>query len=88
MVKPTNSQQVESEKTKKILQRVESDATSSYLDRTISLEIIPAVTQGIDHVTDQDADNDEDQGQALGDVQKSIEVGRGCRNPHKPIGSL
>ena len=68
MLKPTNSQQVESEKIKKILQQVKSDATSSYLDRTISLQIIPAVTQGIDHVADQDADNDEDQGQAMGDV--------------------
>jgi len=41
MVKPTNSQQVESEKTKGILQQVKSDATSSSLDRTVSLEIIP-----------------------------------------------
>ena len=88
MVKLTNSKQVKSKKTRGISQQVESDATSSYLDKTISLKIIPAVTQGIDHVADQDADNDEDQGQAMGDVQKFIEVGRGCKNPHKPIGLL
>jgi len=68
MVKPTNSQQVESEKTKWISQQVESDATSSFLNRTVSLEIIPAVTQGSDHVSDQDANNDEDHGQGIGDV--------------------
>jgi len=44
IVKPTNSQPVESEKTKGISQQVKSDATSPSLDRTVSLEIIPAVT--------------------------------------------
>jgi len=48
MVKPTNSQQVE------------SGATLSSLYRTVSLEIISAVTQGSDHVADQNAGNDED----------------------------
>jgi len=59
---------VESEKIKEISQQVESDAISSSLDRTVSLEIIPTVTQRSDHVADQDADNDEDQGQDMGDV--------------------
>jgi len=33
---------------------VESDATSASLERSVSLEIIPRVTQGSDHVADQD----------------------------------
>ena len=41
------------------------------------------VTQGSDHVTGQDADNNEDQGQTMGDVQESIAVGRARRNSHK-----
>ena len=60
MLKPTISQQVEIEKTKGIMQQVESDATSPSLERSVSLEIIPTVTQGSDHVADQDTDNDED----------------------------
>ena len=42
------------------------------------------MTQGSDHVTGQDADNDEDQEQAMRDVQESIAVRRACRNPRKP----
>ena len=41
---------------------MESDATSPSLKRSVSLEIIPTVMQGGDHVADQDADDDEDQG--------------------------
>jgi len=41
---------------------VKSDATSLYLERSISLEIIPTMTQGSDHAADQDTDDDEDQG--------------------------
>jgi len=52
MLKPTISQQVEIERTKRILQQVESYATSSSLERSVSLEIIPTVTQGSDHVAD------------------------------------
>ena len=62
MLKPTISQQVEIEKTKVISQQVESGATSPSLERSISLEIIPTVTQGSDHVADQNTDDDEDQG--------------------------
>jgi len=39
---------------------VEGNATSPFLKRSVSFEIIPAVTQGGDHVADQDADDDED----------------------------
>ena len=60
---------MKSEKTKGISQQVESDATSLSLDRSASFKIIPAVTQGGDHVDDQDVvDDNEDQGQAMGDV--------------------
>ena len=64
MMKPTNSQQVE------------SDATSSSLERSISLEIIPTVTQGSAHVADQNIDDDEDQRQVMVDVHESIAAGR------------
>jgi len=40
--------------------------------------------QGGDHIADQYADDDEDQGQVMGDVQESIAVGRVWRNPRKP----
>ena len=75
MVKPTNSQQVESQTTNKILQQVESDATSPSLKRLVSFEVIPSVTQGDDQVAEQDVDNDEDQGHAMGNVQEYIAVG-------------
>jgi len=61
---------------------VESDTTSPSLERLISFEIIPAMTQSGDHVADQDADN-EDQGHAMGDVQEFIAVGRARRNSCK-----
>jgi len=60
ILKPTISQQVEIEKTKELSQLVESDATSLSLERSVSLEIIPTVTQGSDHVPEQDTDDDED----------------------------
>jgi len=42
------------------------------------------VTQESDHVADHDIDNDENQGQAMGDVHEFIAVGRTRRNPCKP----
>jgi len=41
------------------------------------------VTQGDDHVADEDAEDDENQGQDMDDVQYSIEVGRTRRNSLK-----
>jgi len=58
--------------TDRILQQVSSDATIPSLDRSVSFEIIPVVTQNGNHIADQDADDDEDQGHAIGDVQESI----------------
>ena len=84
MLKPTISQQVETAKTKGVTQQVKSDATSPSLEISISLEIIPMVTQGSDHVDEQDAVDDEDQGQAMGDVHEYIAVGRTRRNSCKP----
>jgi len=52
---------VEIEKTKGVSQQVESDATSLSVERSVFSENIPMVTQGSDHVADQDADY-EDQG--------------------------
>jgi len=84
MLKSTISQQVEIEKTKGVSQQVESDATSPPLEKSVSLEIIPMVTQGSDHVAEQDANNDEYQGQVMSDVHESIVVGRTRRNSRKP----
>ena len=68
-----------------ISQQVESDATSPSLERSISSEIIPAVTYDGDHVADQDVvDDDEDHGQAISDVQKSCAVERTRRKLHYP----
>jgi len=74
---------VEIEKTKGISQQVESDTTSLSLERLVSLEIIPMMTQGSDHVSEQDADDDEDQEHAMGDVHESVGVGRTRRNSRK-----
>ena len=57
MVKPTNSQQVESQIANRILQQVKSDVTSLSLERSVSFEVIPLVTQGDDQVAEQDADD-------------------------------
>jgi len=64
---------------------VKSGATSSSQDKSVSFEVILSVTQGRDQVVEQNVDNDdEDQGQAMGDVQESITVGRTRRNSCKP----
>ena len=47
MLKFTVSQQVEIARTKEVSQKVESDDTSPSLERSVSLEIIPKVTQGV-----------------------------------------
>ena len=80
MLKPIISQQVKIEKIKRISQQIESDASSTSLERSVSLEIIPTVTQGSDHVADQDTDDDEDQGQVMGDVHESIAIRKTKRN--------
>jgi len=69
MVKPIDFQHVESQMTDRILQQVESDVTSPSLERSVSFEIIPSVTQGGDQVAEQNVDDDEDQGHTMGDIQ-------------------
>ena len=67
---------------------MKSNDTSPSLERSVSFEIIPAMTQGGDHVADQEVNDDEDQGQVMGNVQKFIAVGR-TRGLHvSPVGSL
>jgi len=83
MLKPTISQQVKIEKTKGVSHQVKSDATSPSLEKSESLEIIPTVTQGSDHLAEQDADDDKDQGQGMGDVHEFVAVERTRRNSHK-----
>ena len=68
IVKSMNSQQMESEKTNRISQQVESESTPPSPDSSMSFEITPKVIQDDDHVADKGADDDEDQGQVMGDV--------------------
>jgi len=75
---------LEIEKTKEVLYQVESEAISPSLERSVSLEIIPKVTQGSNQEAEQDADDDEDQGQVMGDVHEFVTVGRPKRNLRKP----
>ena len=42
------------------------------------------MTQGSDHIADQDTNDDEDQRQTMSDVQESIIIGRTRRNLRKP----
>jgi len=84
MLKSTISQQVKIERTKEVSQQVESDATSPSLERSVSLEIIPTVTQDSDQIAEQDTDGDADQGQVMCDVHESTAVERPRRNPRKP----
>ena len=88
MVKPMNSQQVDSKYTNRILQQVESDAILPSLDRSVSFEIKPEVTQGDDYVAVEDADDDENQGHVMDDVQDSIAVRRTRKIHVSPVGSL
>jgi len=60
MVNPTYFQQVKSLTTGKILQQVESDATSLFLDRSISLWFVPSVIQSGDQVAEQDSNADDE----------------------------
>ena len=82
MMKPTDSQQVESERTNRIPQQGESDATLPSPNSLVSFEITPEVTHGDDYVADEDANDD--QGHVMGKVQNSITVGRARRNLCKP----
>jgi len=51
---------VESEKIKRISQQIESNATPPSIDSSVSFEITPEMTQGDDHIADEDADDVKD----------------------------
>jgi len=60
IAKPTDSQRVESEKIKRIPQQIENNATPPSIDSSVSFEITPEMTQGDDHIADEDADDVKD----------------------------
>ena len=47
---------------------MKSDTNSPSQEISVSFEVISSVTQEDDQVAEQDADNDEDQGQTMGNV--------------------
>ena len=53
---------------------MESDATPPSPDSSVLLEITPEVTQGDDHVADEDANDEKGQGHVMGDVQNSLQL--------------
>jgi len=67
-----------------ISHQVESDVTSPSSDNSVSFKITPEVTHGDDHATDENADDFEDQGHVMGNVQDSTAVERVRRNLYKP----
>jgi len=76
---------MEIEKTNKISQPIESDATPLSPESSVLFEITHKVTQDGDHVTNYD----EDKGQVMDDIQDSIALGRTRRKIHvSPVSSL
>ena len=65
--------------------QMESDATPPSPDNSVSFKIILEVTQVDDHVANEDANDDENQRQVMGDARDSIALGRDQRNPCKPV---
>ena len=83
MVKPTNSQQVESQDGQQDI-AVGGEWCYFTVSKKISIiQVTPSLIQGDDQVA-ENIDNDGDQGQAMGNIQESIAVGRTHRNPRKP----
>ena len=61
------------------------DADPPSLEDTVSVRIIPEVTQGGDRVAEEDAEVvEEDQEQVMGTVPDSTAVGRPRRNTRRP----
>ena len=65
MMKPTDSQQVESKKTTEVSQQVESDTTPHTPGSSISFEVPPTVTQDENHVADKITEDTENEGQVM-----------------------
>ena len=87
-MKPTDSQQVESKKTTEVSQQVESVAIPRTPGSSVVFEIPPTMTRDENHVTDEDTEDIENQGQGIGQVQDSFAAGKDRRNPQKPTYSL
>ena len=68
MIKPTDSQLVESKNTTEVSQWVESYATPRTPVSSISFEIPPTVTHDENDVADEDTEDIENQGQVMGQV--------------------
>jgi len=66
MMKPASSQQVESGQTKKVSQRLESDATPRNLGNLVSFELSHKETHDGDHVADKDTGDVENKGPEMG----------------------
>ena len=62
MMKPTDSQHVESKKTTEVSQQMKSDATPCTPGSLVSFEILLRVTQDENHVVDEDIDDTRNQG--------------------------
>ena len=56
MLKPKISRQVEIVKIEEVSQQVENDANPPSLESSVSLRIMPKMTQGNDQVAEVDAD--------------------------------
>jgi len=85
LMKPTVSQQVETSKTKELLQQVESDADPPSLEDSVSVRIIPEVTQGGDQAAEGDTEDvEEGQEQVMDTVPDPTAVERPRRNTRRP----
>jgi len=75
MIKPTNSEQVESGQTKEVPQRLESDATPRTLDSSVSIEFSPEVTYDGYHVDNEDTKDIENQVTVMGRSNIILQLG-------------
>ena len=76
---------METSRTKELLQQVEIDADPPSLEESVSVRIIPEVTQGSDRVVEEDAEEvDQDQEQVMSTVPDPTAVDRPRRNTRRP----
>jgi len=85
LMEPMVSQQVETTKTKELLQQVETDAHPPSLKESVSVRIIPEVTQGSDRAVEEDAEEvDQGQEQVMDTLPDPPAVDRPRRNTRRP----
>jgi len=63
---------------------VESDATPRTPGSSVVFEIPPTMTRDENHVTDEDTEDIENQGQVMSQVQDFVAAERGRKNSQKP----